>query len=125
MTSSSYQALGMTAFLAQPDLESQVEYLRFRFSNIRFKAFVLGLALLYQSLFFSFYHFFYTEIWVSNCLILLLNKQNTNQPSSQLNQRSCAQLLAKVSNFCERRRIALCRSLNSRLQTNLKNILRR
>ena len=49
----------MTAFLAQPDLESQVEYLRFRFSNIRFKAFILDLALLYQSLiFFPFIIFF-------------------------------------------------------------------
>ena len=48
----------MTVFLAQPSLESQVEYLRFRFSNIRFKAFVLGLALSYQSLVFSFYHHF-------------------------------------------------------------------
>ena len=47
MTTASYQVLSMTAFLAQPDLESQVEYLRFRFSNIRYKAFVLGLALLY------------------------------------------------------------------------------
>ena len=81
MTSSSYQALGMTAFLAQPDLESQVEYLRFRLSNIRFKAFVLGLSLLYQSLIFfpfiiifSFFFFFYIELWVSNCLILLLNR---------------------------------------------------
>ena len=54
MTISSYQALSMTVFLTQPSLESQVEYLRFRFSNIRFKAFVLGLALSYQSLVFPF-----------------------------------------------------------------------
>ena len=61
MISSSYQALGMTVFLAQPSLESQVEYLRFRFSNIRFKAFVLGLALWYQNLiFFPFIIFFLT-----------------------------------------------------------------
>ena len=68
MTSSSYQVLGMTVFLAQPSLESQVEYLRFRFSNIRFKAFVLGLALSYQSLvcFPFIIIFFYIEIWVSN-----------------------------------------------------------
>ena len=59
MTTSSYQALGMTVFLAQPNLESQVGYLRFRFSNIRFKLFFLGLALLYQKdSFFSFHHFF-------------------------------------------------------------------
>ena len=48
MITSSYQAIGMTVFLAQPNLESQVGYLRFRFSNIRFKLFVLGLALSYQ-----------------------------------------------------------------------------
>ena len=54
MTTSSYQALGMTVIFAQPSLESQVEYLRFRFSNIRFKAFVLGLVLSYQSLVFPF-----------------------------------------------------------------------
>ena len=48
MTISSYQALSMTVFLTQPSLESQVEYLRFRFSNIRFKLFVLGLVLSYQ-----------------------------------------------------------------------------
>ena len=67
----------MTVFLTQPSLESQVEYLRFRFSNIRFKAFVLGLALSYQSLVFPFIiiiFFFYTELWASNCLILLFNK---------------------------------------------------
>ena len=78
MTTSSYQALGMTVFLAQPSLESQVEYLRFRFSNIRFKAFVLGHALSYQSLVFPFIiiiiFFFYIELWVSNCLILLFNR---------------------------------------------------
>ena len=44
----------MKVFLIQPSLESQVEYLRFRFSNIRFKAFVLGLVLSYQSLVFPF-----------------------------------------------------------------------
>ena len=38
----------MTVFLVQPNLESQVGYLRFRFSNIRFKLFVLGLASLHQ-----------------------------------------------------------------------------
>ena len=60
MTISSYQALGMTISLAQPSLESQVGYLRFMFSNIRFKLFVLGLALSYQKdSFFSFHHFFF------------------------------------------------------------------
>ena len=63
MTTSLYQDLDMTVFLAQPNLESQVGYLRFRFSNIRFKLFVLGLALLYQKDFlFSSFIFFYTEL---------------------------------------------------------------
>ena len=80
MSTSSFQALGMTVFLAQPSLESQVGYLRFRFSNIRLKLFVLDLALTYQKdsffLLSSFFHFFffYIELWVSNCLILLFNR---------------------------------------------------
>ena len=62
MTTSSYQALGMTISLAQPSLESQVGYLRFMFSNIRFKLFVLGLALSYQkdSVFLLSSSFFFT-----------------------------------------------------------------
>ena len=61
MTTSSYQALGMTVFLAQPSLESQVGYLRFRFSNIRFKLFVFGLTLSYQKdSFFLLSSFFFT-----------------------------------------------------------------
>ena len=49
-----------------------MEYLRSRFFNIRFKAFVLGLALLYQNLIFFFFFLpsFYIEVGVSNCLIL-------------------------------------------------------
>ena len=50
----------MTVFLAQPSLESQVGYFRFRFSNIRFKLFVLGLALLYPKSFFFLLSFFFT-----------------------------------------------------------------
>ena len=68
----------MTVFLAQPSLESQVGYLRFRFSNFRFKLFVLGLAMLHQkdSVFFfhSFFFFFYTQFQISNCLVLLLSR---------------------------------------------------
>ena len=78
MTTSLYQDLDMTVFLTQPSLESQVGYLRFRFSNIRFKLFVLGLALLYQkdsfSFSFHFFFFFYIEIQVSNFLVLLFNR---------------------------------------------------
>ena len=59
MTTSLYQDLGMTVFLAQPSLESQVGYLKFRFSNVRFKLFILGLALLYQKDSFFFFHFFF------------------------------------------------------------------
>ena len=49
-------------------------YLRLRFSNIRFKLFVLDLALLYQKdSFFFFLHqyIFYTELQASNCLVFL------------------------------------------------------
>ena len=75
MTSSSYQALGVTAFLAQLGQENRVEYLRSRFSNIRFKEFVLGPALLYLSLIFVQFFFiiissFYINVEVPNCLIL-------------------------------------------------------
>ena len=58
MTTLLYQDLGMTVFLAQPSLESQVGYLRFRFFNIRFKLFVLGLASLLQKDSFFFFHSF-------------------------------------------------------------------
>ena len=47
-----------------------MEYLRFRFSNIRFKLFVLGFALLCQKNFLSSF-FFYNELQVSNCLVFL------------------------------------------------------
>ena len=48
-------------------------YLRFRFSNIRFKLFVLGFALLYQKFFFFFLrqYIFYTKLQASNCLVFL------------------------------------------------------
>ena len=86
ITSSSYQALGMTVFLAQPSLESQVEYFRFRFSNIRFKAFVLGLALSYQSLvcFPFIIIFFYIEIWVSNIWFFYLTDKTQINPRLSL-----------------------------------------
>ena len=74
--------------------------------------------------FIKIFFFFYTEIWVSNYLTLLHDRQNTNQPSAQLNQLSCTQLLAKVSNFCEQQRTALCCSLNFRLRATLKNLPR-
>ena len=60
MTTSLYQALGMTVFLAQPSLESQVGYLRFRFSNIRFKLFVLGLLCYTKKTHFSPFIIFFT-----------------------------------------------------------------
>ena len=56
--------------LAQPSWESHVGYLRFKFSNIIFKLFVLGFALLCQKDF-IFFIFFYNELQVSNCLVFL------------------------------------------------------
>ena len=61
MTTLLYQDIGMTVFLAQPSLDRQVEDLRFRFSNIRFKLFVLGLDSLHQKYSFFFFHFFYIQ----------------------------------------------------------------
>ena len=54
-------------------------YLRFRFSNIRFKLFVLGFALLCQKDFILFFIFFifYNELQVSNCLFLLCLRGKT------------------------------------------------
>ena len=46
-------------------------YLRLRFSNIRFKLFVLGFTLLYQKNFFLHQYIFYIELQVSNCLVFL------------------------------------------------------
>ena len=50
-------------------------YLRFRFSNIRFKLFILGFSLLYQKFFFFFFflrqYIFYTKLQASNCLVFL------------------------------------------------------
>ena len=96
MTTSSYQDLGMTVFLAQPSLENQVGYLRFMFSNIRFKLFVLDLALLYQKhSFFSFHHFFFTlnswflTIW----FFYLTDKTQTNPRISFINVPALKYLL--------------------------------
>ena len=46
-------------------------YLRFRFSNIRFKLFVIGFALLCQKDFYFLFYFFYNELQVSNYLVFL------------------------------------------------------
>ena len=67
-----------------------MEYLRSRFSNIRFKEFVLGPALLYPSLIFVHFFFiiissFYIEVEVSNCLIFLTDKTYTNPKLSLIN----------------------------------------
>ena len=86
----------MMVFLAQPSLESQVGYLRFRFSNISSKLFVLGLALLYQKdSFFSFHHFFFTlnswflTIW----FFYLTDKTQTNPRISFINVPALKYLL--------------------------------
>ena len=61
-------------------------YLSFRFSNIIFKLFVLGFALLCQKDFPSFF-FFYNELQVSNCLffLCLTNKTQVNPRISLIN----------------------------------------
>ena len=64
--------------------------LRFRFSNIRFKLFVLGFALLCQKDFyflFYYYFFFYNERQVSNCLVFLclIDKTQVNPRISLIN----------------------------------------
>ena len=51
-------------------------YLRFRFSNIRFKLFVIDFALLYIYIYiltniFYVHVYFYNELQVSNCLVFL------------------------------------------------------
>ena len=47
-------------------------YLSFRFSNIRFKLFVLGFVLLYiYYVFFLCSYIFYNELQVSDCLVFL------------------------------------------------------
>ena len=86
MTSSSYQALGMTIFLAQPSLESQVGYLRFRFSKIRFKLFIHGLALSYQKDSFFFYHHFTLNFGILTIwFFYLTNKAQTNPRLNLIN----------------------------------------
>ena len=62
-----------------------MRYLRFRFSNIRFKLFILSFALLCQKDFISF--FFYNEIQVSNCLLFLCltDKTQVNPQISLIN----------------------------------------
>ena len=61
-------------------------YLRFRFSNIRFKLFVLGFALLCQKDF-LFFFFFYNELQVSNCLVFvcLTDKEQVTPRISLIN----------------------------------------
>ena len=63
-----------------------MEYLRFRFSNIRFKLFVLSFALLCQKDFLS-SSFFYNELQVSNCLVFLCltNKEQVTPRTSLIN----------------------------------------
>ena len=53
-----------------------MRYLRFRFSNIRFKLFVFDIALLCQKDF-LFFFIFYNELQVSNCLFLLCLRGKT------------------------------------------------
>ena len=63
-------------------------YLRFRFSNIRFKLFVLGFALLCQKdFFFNFFYFYFYNEQVSNCLVFfcVTGKEQVNPRISLIN----------------------------------------
>ena len=129
MTTLLYQDLGMTVFLAQPSLESQVGYLRFRFSNIRFKLFVLGLAMLHQKdSFFSFHSFFFFFTLNSRFLTVwffyLADKTQVNPQISLINVPVLNYLL-RSPNFHERRQTTSGRSSNFGLRTHLKNFSRR
>ena len=127
MTTLLYQDLGMTVFLAQPSLESQVGYLRFRFSNIRFKLFVLGLAMLHQkdSVFF-FHSFFFTlnSRFLTVWFFYLADKTQVNPWISLINVPVLNYLL-RSPNFHERRQTTSGRSSNFGLRTHLKNFSRR
>ena len=73
----------MTVFLAQPSQESQVRYLRFRFSNIRFKLFIFSFVLLY-----IFYvHVFFTmdSKFLTMFSFSLFNRQKPHISSAQFN----------------------------------------
>ena len=89
MTTSSYQVLSITVFLAQPNLESQVGYLRFRFSNIDLS--YLSSALLCYTkktrfspfiiIFFFTLNFGFLTVW----FFYLTNKTQTNPRISLIN----------------------------------------
>ena len=73
----------MTVFLAQPSQVSQVGYLRFRFSNIRFKLFIFSFVLLY-----IFYvHVFFTmdSKFLTMFSFSLFNRQKPRIFSTQFN----------------------------------------
>ena len=73
----------MTVSIAQPSEESQVEYLRFRFPNIRFMLFILGFVLLY-----IFYvHIFFTmdSKFLTMFSFSLFNRQKPRISSAQFN----------------------------------------
>ena len=62
-------------------------YVRFKFSNIRFKLFVLGFALLSSKSFFLCQYIFYNEFQVSNCLVFLCltDKEQVTPRINQIN----------------------------------------
>ena len=66
-------------------------YLRFRFSNIRFKLFVLGIVLLYM----CDLYFFYNGFQVFDCLIFfcLIDKEHVNPRISLTNVAALNYLL--------------------------------
>ena len=75
-------------------------YLRFRFSNIRFKLFIIGFVLLYIYIyiyisFFLCSYIFYNELQVSDCLVFLCltNKEHISPQLSLTNVAALNYLL--------------------------------
>ena len=74
----------MTVFLAQPSQESQVGYLKFRFSNIRFRLCILGFALLYIFYVRMFFLFFTMDSKFDCSVFLCLTGKNHVSPRLSL-----------------------------------------
>ena len=75
----------MTVFLAQPSQESQVRYLKFRFSNIRFKLFVIGFAMSKRFSFLFFHLFTLNSKFLTVQFFCLTDKTQVNPRISLIN----------------------------------------
>ena len=73
----------MMVFLAQPNQESEVGYIRFRFPNIRFKLFILGFVLLY--IFYAHILFTMDSKFLTMFSFSLFNRQKSRISSTQFN----------------------------------------